>query len=105
MTFKSIFAFGFVIALTGALVRASMPSVDDLPVHTEMPDPLVSNDGQKVSTVEQWRQRREEMKQILEEYEFGHMPPAPGNVMGREVQSRKLNDGAVSFRQVHLTFG
>ena len=32
----------------------------------DLPDPLVMNDGTRVKTDEQWRERREEMKVILE---------------------------------------
>ena len=59
-----------------------MVEVADLPSRPEMPDPLTMNDGRKVTTREQWRARREEMKQILEFYELGHAPPPPGNVPG-----------------------
>lgn len=84
---------------------ASMPAGKDLPDHPEMPDPLIGNDGKKITTAEQWRARREEMKGILEEYEFGHAPPAPGNVKGKEIASQSLMEGKVSFRLMHLSFG
>src|SRR5664280_369250 len=88
-----------------ALGRASRPAVKDLPLRVAMPDPLVADGGQRVTTVDQWRQRREQMIQILEEYEYGHMPPPPGNVKGHEVASKPLMDGKVKYRLVHLTFG
>jgi len=66
---------------------------------------MVMCDGTKVQTVKQWRQRREEMKQILEIYELGHAPPPPGNVSGQELQSRDVLSGAARFRLVHLKFG
>ena len=88
-----------------ALGRASRPAVKDLPLRAAMPDPLVADGGQRITTVDQWRQRREQMIQILEEYEYGHMPPPPGNVKGHEVASKPLMDGKVKYRLVHLTFG
>jgi Glycosyl hydrolases family 28 len=81
------------------------PEVRDLPEHQDMPDPLTMFNGQKVTTPEQWQQRREEMKQILEFYELGHAPPPPGNVTGADLESRDLLKGAVKFRLVHLKFG
>ena len=83
----------------------TFPEVKDLPELKEMPDALTMLDGQKVTTVEQWRQRREEMKRILEFYELGHAPPPPGNVTGVDLQSRALLDGTMNFRLVHLKFG
>ncbi len=83
----------------------ALPEVADLPVRKEMPDPLVMTNGQRVTTPAQWRQRREEMKQILEFYELGHTPPPPGNVSGHDLQARPVLDGAANFRLVHLQFG
>ena len=48
------------------LTTSTFPEVKDLPVSKEMPDVMTMNDGTKVTTVAQWRARREEMKQILE---------------------------------------
>ena len=83
----------------------TFPDVNDLPVRKEMPDVMTMNDGTKVTTVERWRQRREEMKQILEYYELGHAPPPPGNVTGQDIKSLTLLDGTVKYRLVHLKFG
>ena len=84
---------------------AAMPAVKDLPVRAAMPDPLVDDDGQRITTPQQWKQRREQMKQVLEYYALGHRPPPPGNVAGRELQSKQLLDGKATYRLVHLTFG
>jgi hypothetical protein len=70
-----------------------------------MPDVLVMNDGTKVTTKQQWEKRREEMRKILSYYAVGQMPPAPGNVKGREVNSELVLNGDVKYRLVHLTFG
>jgi hypothetical protein len=82
-----------------------MPEVNDLPVCKMMPDVMTMTNGQKVTTIEQWRQRREEMKRILAYYELGHAPPPPGNVSGQDLQSRSVLDGTVKYRLVHLKFG
>jgi hypothetical protein len=74
-----------------------------------MPDVLVMQDGTKVTTKQQWEKRRQEMRRILSYYAVGLMPPAPGNVRGREVSSEMVAvgepAGQVRYRQVHLTFG
>jgi hypothetical protein len=70
-----------------------------------MPDVLTMNDGTHVTTVKQWKKRREEMKRILEYYAVGQMPPPPGNVKGEEIKSESVLDGKVKYRLVHLTFG
>jgi Abhydrolase family len=83
----------------------TMPGVNDLPVRKEMPDVMTMNDGTKVTTPEQWKARREEMKKILEYYAVGLAPPPPGNVKGQEIKSQLVMDGKVKYRLVHLTFG
>lgn len=82
-----------------------MPGPDQLPLRPEMPDVLTMNDGTKVTTLAQWEKRREEMKVILQYYCIGQMPPAPGNVKGRQMMTEMVLDGQVRYRLVRLTFG
>jgi hypothetical protein len=82
-----------------------LPGVRELPIRKEMPDVMVMNNSQKVASQRQWQKRREEMKRILEYYAVGQMPPPPGNVKGKEIQSETVLDGKVKYRLVHLTFG
>ena len=83
----------------------SLPGVSDLPIRKEMPDALVMNDGTKITTVGQWKLRREEIRKTLEYYAVGRMPPPPGNVKGDEIKSQLVLDGKVKYRLVHLMFG
>jgi len=82
-----------------------LPGVDELPVREQMPDVLTMNDGTKVTTLEQWKKRREEIRCILEYYAVGQIPPAPGNVKGVEVLTETMAQGRIKYRLVHLTFG
>ena len=83
----------------------ALPDVSELPSRTKMPDVMVMNDGTRVTTRRQWEARRQEMRRILSYYAVGQMPPAPGNVKGREVHSELVLDGTVKYRLVRLTFG
>ncbi len=83
----------------------TMPGVNDLPIRKEMPDVMTMNDGTKVITPVQWKQRREEMCKTLEYYAVGLAPPAPGNVKGTETKTQLLAGGKIKYRLVHLTFG
>ena len=85
-----------------------LAGVNELPVRKEMPDALTMNDGTKVTTVEQFKQRQQEIRTILEYYHVGRMPPPPGNVKGTVTKSEDVTvDGKVKYkyRLVHLTFG
>ncbi len=99
-----IFAIVAVISSVHAAPPA-FPDVNDLPVQTNMPDVMIMADGTRVTTPQQWQQRREEMKAILEYYELGHAPPPPGNVTGEDIKSADFLDGTVKYRLVHLKFG
>ncbi|HVT72559.1 MAG TPA: hypothetical protein VHD61_05435 [Lacunisphaera sp.] len=81
------------------------PGVAALPDRPALPDPLAMNDGTRVTTSQQWSRRRNEIRQILEYYAVGAMPPAPGNVKGRVVSAQTILGGTASYRLVHLTFG
>ena len=82
-----------------------LPGVNELPTRAAMPDVMVMGDGTRVTTRRQWETRRQEMRRILSYYAVGQMPPAPGNVKGREIQSELVLDGTVKYRLVRLTFG
>ena len=88
-----------------ATKTAPMPGVAELPARMAMPDVMVMNDGTKVSSRRQWQERRQEMRRILSHYAVGEMPPAPGNVKGREIHSELVLDGTVRYRLIRLTFG
>ena len=70
-----------------------LPGPDALPERKAMPDPMVLNDGTRVATPEQWQKRRTEIREVLEYYHVGRLPPAPGNVKGSEVSSQLLLGG------------
>jgi hypothetical protein len=89
----------------GTNMKPFLVPVSQLPARPEMPDVMTMSDGTKVTTLKEWRQRREEMKQILEFYELGHAPPPPGNVGGDVLESQSVLAGAADFQLVHLKFG
>jgi hypothetical protein len=118
---------GIVAVIAAILVAEPIQIVvKDLPIIKEMPDPLVMNNGAKIETLNQWKSRRLEMIKILEEYEYGHMPPPPGNVKASEVTpTQRVTVGGrngfgirgagemqsapaplqADYRMLHLTFG
>ena len=83
----------------------TLTGVNELPLRAAMPDVMVMNGGTRVTTRRQWDARRQEMRRILSYYAVGQVPPAPGNVKGREVHSELVLGGTVRYRLVRLTFG
>ena len=79
--------------------------VNVLPEIKELPDPFLMANGVRVQTLADWKRRREEIKALLLHYEFGRMPPAPGNVTAEESASREILGGTAVERHVRLSFG
>jgi hypothetical protein len=104
-------AFGLLLGalaaprLSAAETSVVLPPAADLPVQTNLPDPLRLEDGRKITTREQWARHRGQMREIIEHYAIGHRPPPPGNVTGRVLESRILLDGKARYQLVHLAFG
>ncbi|HOK96463.1 MAG TPA: alpha/beta hydrolase family protein [Anaerohalosphaeraceae bacterium] len=80
------------------------PPVDQLPVLSTLPDPFIMQNGSHVKTVSDWQRRRDELKILFAYYEYGHMPPAPGNVTAK-IQSEKVSESGAIQRHVILTMG
>jgi len=51
-----------------------------IPTIDALPDPLIFNDGQRVTTAAEWRARRAELLDMLQDIQYGHLPPAPDSV-------------------------
>ncbi len=77
-----------------------LPPVGELPSIREFPDPFLMADGVRVSTTADWRLRREEIASMAQYFEYGSLPPPPGNVVARTVASR---DGGET--DLRLRFG
>lgn len=79
---------------------------DSLPATTELPDPFQFLDGRRVASPAEWPARRAEMLEILLKYEYGHVPPAPGNVtLDAVLESGTRFEGASTFQSVRIKFG
>jgi dienelactone hydrolase len=74
------------------------PDFDAMPSVAELPDPL-----KHVTTPAQWAQRRKWIRAQFEQWVFGKMPPAPGNL--RAVITGTRREGDVTVRDVRLEFG
>jgi hypothetical protein len=85
---------------------ADFPTVDQLPSHPELPDPLVMFNGEKVTTPEQWfKQRRPELQRLFQHYMYGFAPPAPEKINAKiEVEDAKYFGGKATKKQVTITY-
>jgi dienelactone hydrolase len=82
------------------------PDFDQMPSIPLLPDPLVLDEGARnvpVTSMEQWKEKREWMKRQLEYYITGTRPPEPDNVKATVLSEK--NDGETTLRMVELSFG
>ncbi len=82
------------------------PDFDRMPSIPFLPDPLVIDEGGKnipVTTMAQWKEKREWMKNQLEYYITGTYPPKPENLEVKTLSEKK--EGETIVRMVELTFG
>jgi hypothetical protein len=88
------------------MVLAGFPEVSALPSRPELPDPLVMLDGTRVSSPEQWTEkRRPELKALFEHYMYGRFQPAV-SVIGRiEREDKAYFGGKATMREVTIAFG
>ena len=84
---------------------ARFPEAAQLPVMNEMPDPLVALDGTPVQTVDAWKERREEIQDMLLHYEYGHAPAPPDNLRVEGLSSEPVFNGAATLERFTLIMG
>jgi len=64
---------------TGAhLPRPPLPEFEGLPSISHLPDPFTMTDGSRLTTRDEWRARRTEIKAMIEHYDVGEKPGKPG---------------------------
>ena len=110
LLFPDALPLALAVALTllgAAVVHAAFPDVSRLPARPDLPDPLVTFDGERVTTKAQWvEKRRPELKALFQYYMYGNMPPAPERVESVvEREDAKALDGKATLKEIALSFG
>lgn len=82
------------------------PDFDQMPSLPFLPDPLVLDEGGKnipVTTMEQWNEKREQIKKQAQHWITGTIPPPPDNLKVEILEEKKT--GQLTERRVLLHFG
>lgn len=82
----------------GAVEEKQLPAAGELPAIGELPDPFLFLDGMRVKSRGDWARRREEMKVLLNCYEYGRMPPPPGDLKVSTLSEETILDGSATER-------
>src|SRR5262245_3687204 len=95
------------MASDGQSHYGGLPRPADLPAQAEFPDPLVMQDGRKVTNREMWiTERRPELARLFQHYMYGQLPPKPQAVSGK-VERVDVNffDGNATLSEVTIRLG
>jgi hypothetical protein len=102
---------GTLILLAPSIGGAEMPPAQSpdpstLPSSPEMPDPLVMLDGTRVTSPEQWAEKRRfELMVLFQRHMYGWMAPAPGSITASvDREDRNYLGGKATKREVSIAF-
>jgi hypothetical protein len=89
------------------MARSEFPQVSCLPSQPDLPDPLVMLNGDRVTTKEQWlNKRRPELKELFQHYMYGYLPPALEKVDCKgERENSRLFGGKATLKEVAIALG
>ena len=87
--------------------QTSHPEAAALPPRPDLPDPLITADGSRVTSRSQWyRHRRPELKDLFAHYMYGAIPPKPDQVLvTRAEEYRNFLDGKATLKLLRLSTG
>lgn len=97
------------LALLGAVmtsaVAADFPPPEKLPSIPELPDPLTTLAGKKITTKDEWQStRRPELKELFQHYMYGRYPGVKSQVSAKVLfEDRAAFDGKATLREFALT--
>jgi hypothetical protein len=98
----------FVTLLSARTVMAQtrFPEVAKLPSHPEFPDPLVMFNGERVTSKQQWfDKRRPELKALFQHYMYGYLLPPEKITAKVDHEDAKAFGGKATLREVTISFG
>jgi endo-1,4-beta-xylanase len=79
--------------------------VEQCPVIAGLPDPFLMLSGKRVSSPAEWLARRDELKDIISFYEYGHLAPGPANVTAADISTTSIYNGTATEKVVRLAMG
>lgn len=104
-SFPFLFLVGTLLSAARLCPAADYPPVEQCPVITDLPDPFLMLNGKRISSPAEWSVRREELKDIFSYYEYGHLPPSPGNVSSTDISATSIYNGTATKKVVRLLMG
>lgn len=90
----------------GASAVGNWPDPSQLPIRETAPEALAFFDGRRVTSKDEWeRQRKPELRSLMQHYMHGIMPPPPSNTVGTVTDSQTVLEGNGVDKRVKISFG
>ncbi len=99
-------ALAAVLFLGLAATAGEFPPPRELPSNPGLPDPLIMLNGDRITSKEQWSEkRRPELKALFQHYMYGYFPP-PAKIEAKvEREDKKALGGKATLKEVTISFG
>src|SRR5437016_13073732 len=94
-----------IVMMEAPQANGKRPSVDQLPVVKELPDPFSFQNGSRVKSKRDWVRRRSELLGLILRYEYGALPPESESVSATDLSTRTIPGPGATEREVLLTMG
>ena len=100
----------FLLALAtcaSAIAGGPWPAVSELPARAELPDPLITFQGEKVVSKAQWTDvRRPELQDLFQHYMYGYLPPRPPQEQFKVVRTdENFLGGKAILKEIAISLG
>jgi len=104
MNFFYLCVVAFLLCM--AVHAEGFPDIEQLPSKPEFPDPLTMLSGEKVTTKEQWFQKRKpELKKLFEHYMYGIAPAAPKIEAKIVTEDKNYFGGKATKKDIEIRYG
>ncbi|MEZ6054825.1 MAG: hypothetical protein R3C02_26220 [Planctomycetaceae bacterium] len=80
-------------------------TLDDLPSLADLPELMTFADGSPVHNAVDWERRRDELKAMIQYYEYGHLPPRPDQVTFEDHTTGPIANCEGTEERLTLVFG
>jgi hypothetical protein len=92
-----IFYWLLLLSLFGTIefARGEIEGTDEVRVpqgFPSLPGLMITESGEAIDSPSDWGVRREEIKALLEYYEYGHVRPRPDQVVATNIENRQLSE-------------
>ena len=94
--------FGAVACTLHGAAQDKRKPAGERPEIKELPNPFTFADGSPVRTREDWERRRKEVKDLFQDYVYGHMPPKPEKMTVKKSERVTDEESKVTTQKLEL---